>query len=140
MDGSLVFAGESPVWGGGVAFHDADGDGEVLARAYLVTHAQLCDVLEQEMHRSPGDDHDLGTLLRTGRHQVGPGAYETLRVVGELADHPVVTLSCADPRSLGLRHPAPAYVATIARGLRAAHGLSDTEVTAYLGGCPGYVS
>ena len=137
MRGELVFAWESPTWGGGIAFHDADADGEVLARAYLLTTRQLADVLEQEMRRAPGADHDLAPLLATGHHEIGPGRYETLRVVGEIGGLPVVSFSCTDPRSLGLRPPAPAYLATIARGLRAAHGLSEEEVTAYLARCPG---
>jgi hypothetical protein len=127
MPGGLVFAWQSPTWGGGIAFHEVDGEGadaagEVLANAYLLTHRQLVDVLEQEMWRSPGADHDLAPLLSSGRHEIGPGRYETLRVVGALA-------GC---RSLGLRAPAPAYLATIVRGLRAAHGLPDPEISAYL--------
>ena len=138
MAGELVFAWESPTWGGGIAFHDAEATGEVLARAYLLTSRQLVDVLEQEMRRTPGADHDLAPLLRTGVYEIGPGRYETLRVVGRLDDQPVVTFGCTDPRSLGLRPPAAAYVETLARGLRAAHGLSDAEIRAYLRRCPGW--
>lgn len=138
MRGALVFAWESPTWGGGIAFHDADAAGEVLARAYLLTTRQLSDVLEQEMRRLPGADHDLSPLLAGGQHRVGPGRYETLRVVGALDGRPVVTFSCTDPGSLGLRPPAPAYVATLARGLRAAHGLTDPQIEAYLSRCPGW--
>ena len=138
MRGRLVFAWESPTWGGGIAFHDAAGDGEVLARAYLLTTRQLSDVIEQEMRRPPGADHDLGPLLAAGRHELGPGRYETLRVVGLLEDRPVVTFGCDDPWSLRLRPPAPAYVETIARGLRAAHEMSDAEIEAYLSSCPGW--
>ncbi len=137
MRGELVFAWDSPTWGGGIAFHDAEADGEVLARAYLLTSNQLVDVLEQEMRRVPGADHDLTQLLADGWLVVGPGRYETLRVVGSLDDIPVVTFGGPEPRSLGLRAPAPAYVATIARGLWAAHGLGPREVAAYLAGCPG---
>lgn len=137
MRGSLVFAWESPTWGGGIAFHEPDRAGEVLANAYLLTERQLGDVLEQEMRRDPGADHDLATLLAAGHHTVGPGRYETLRVVGSLDDRPVVTFGCADACALGLRAPAPAYVATIARGLRSAHGLSDAEISAYLAQWPG---
>ena len=137
MPGELVFAWESPTWGGGIAFHDSDAAGEVLARAYLLTARQLSDVVEQEMWRTPGADHDLVPLLSSGRHSVGPGRYESLRVVGSLDDRPVVSIGCTDPRALGLRAPAPAYLATIVRGLRSAHHLSDTEISAYLARSPG---
>jgi hypothetical protein len=136
MSGRLVFAWESPTWGGGIAFHEADSSGEVLARAYLLTTRQLVDVLEQEMRRAPGADHDLAPLLDAGLLAVGPGRYETLRVVGALDERPVVTFGCADPRSLGLRRPAPAYKATMARGLRAAHGLTDAAIAEYLARWP----
>jgi hypothetical protein len=137
MPGALVFAWESPTWGGGIAFHDADAAGETLSRAYLLTSRQLSDVLEQEMWRTPGVDHDLGPLLESGLHALGPGRYESLRVVGVLEGRPVVTIGCADPRALGLRAPAAPYVATIARGLRSTHGLSVAEAAAYLAACPG---
>ena len=139
MPGELVFAWESPTWGGGIAFHEPDAGGEVLARAYLLTRRQLADVLEQEMRREPGADHDLSTLLETGRQVLGPGRYETLRVVGALDGRPVVSFGCADARALGVRAPAPAYLTTVARGLRSAHGLTDGEIAAYLLACPGMV-
>lgn len=110
MGGTLAFAWESPTWGGGIAFHQPDACGTTLARAYLVTVRQFADVLEQEMRREPGTDHD-------GR--------------------PVLSFSTPDVGALGLRAPAPAYVATIARGLRQAHGLADEEIVDYLLACPG---
>ena len=137
MRGGLVFAWESPTWGGGIAFYDAEAEGEVLARAYLLTVRQFADVVEQEMRRSPGADHDLAPLLAHGRLVLGPGRYESLRLVGTREERPIVTMACADPYALGLNAPAEAYVATIARGLRAAHGLTDEEIAEYLGRWPG---
>jgi hypothetical protein len=137
MEGALVFGWRSPTWGGGIAFYDAGGEGVVLTRAYLVTLQQFADVLEQEMRREPGVDHDLTPLLGGGTHAVGPGRYETLHLAGELEGRPVVTFSCPDVDELGVRAPAPAYVATIGRGLRATHGLCDDEIVDYLEACPG---
>lgn len=137
MSGAVSFAWESPTWGGGIAFHEPDAEGETLARAYRVTVQQLGDVLEQEMGRTPGTDHDLAEVLATGRHVVGPGRYETLHLAGEIDRRPVLTFSTPDAASLGLRAPAPAYVATMASGLRQAHGLGDDALVDYLFGCPG---
>jgi hypothetical protein len=137
MDGRVAFAWRSPTWGGGVAFHEPKADGETLARAYLVTAAQFADVLEQEMGREPGVDHDLDEVLAGGRQAVGPGRYETVHLVGELDGRPVLTFSSPDVEPLGLRSPAPAYVATMARGLRDAHALEDVEIADYLLDCPG---
>ena len=138
MDGRLAFAWESPTWGGGVAFHEPDADGEVLARAYLLTVRQFADVLEQEMGRAPGVDHDLATVLAERRHTFGPGHYETLHLAGEIDDVPVLSFSTPDVEPLGLNAPAPAYTDVMARGLHQAHGLDETAVAAYLSTCRGY--
>lgn len=139
MAGRLVFAWESPTWGGGIAFHEPAGDGEVLARAYLVTVRQFADVLEQEMRREPGVDHDLAPVMSGSPHPLGPGRYETVHLAGLLDGRPVLTFSSPDARALGLRPPAAAYVATLARGLRETHGLDDADVADYLLACPGVV-
>jgi hypothetical protein len=44
----------------------------------------------------------------------------------------VLTFSADDPAALEPGEPAPAYVATIARGLRHTHGLADDEIVDYL--------
>jgi hypothetical protein len=137
MAGRVAFAWRSPTWGGGVAFHEPDQPGETLARAYLVTAGQFADVLEQEMGREPGVDHDLAGVLAGGRQTVGPGHYETLHLAGELDDRPVLTFSTPDVEPLGLRPPAPAYVETMARGLRQTHDLGDEELVDYLADCRG---
>jgi len=137
LPGKVAFAWHSPTWDGGIAFLDAEGEGEALARAYLLTARQLADVLEQEMWREPGDDLDLDTLVRDRRLVVGPGRYETLRVVGELDGRPAVTFTATDLDALGIEPPADAYLATMARGLVAAHGLSAEAVVDYLAGCRG---
>jgi hypothetical protein len=72
--------------------------------AYLQTQRQIGDVLEQAMRREPGTDHDFAALLEDGHHAVGPGRYETLRVVGTLGSRPVVTFGCQDPPPSGSTH------------------------------------
>jgi hypothetical protein len=137
MPGRVTFAWHSPTWGGGLAFYDAGADGIVLARSYLLTVGQLTDVVAQEMWREPTEDLDLGPLLLHGRHELGPGRYETLHRVGELDGRPVVTFTASDIDALGVRPPTDAYVATLARGLREAHGLSPEETVDYLLTCAG---
>lgn len=133
MPGRLVFAWQSPTWGGAIAFHDPGGDREVLSTAYLLPRATFCDIVEQEMWREPVVDHDLAEVLGAGRQVLGPGRYETLHLAGELDGRPVVTFSAADPAALEAGQPAPGYLATMARGLRRSHGLTEAEITAYLG-------
>ena len=132
MPGRLVFAWHSPTWDGSIAFYDPAGDGHVLSTAYLLPRAGFSDVVEQEMWRPPGADHDLAEVLGSGRQVLGPGRYETLHLAGELDGRPVVTFSADDLAALGTGDPAPAYLATMARGLRRAHGLDDDAIADYL--------
>ena len=89
------------------------------------------------MWREPGVDHDLTEVLGSGRQVLGPGRYETLHLTGELDGRPVVTFSAADPHALEPGEPAPAYLATMARGLRRVHGLTDDEIDDYFAGFVG---
>jgi hypothetical protein len=137
LPGEMFFGWESPTWGGGIAFYDADAEGTTLARAYLVTEQQFADVAAQEMHRRPGEDLDLSHVLEHARHELGPGRYEALHLVGELEGAPVLTFTTPDPAVLQLNPPEAAYLRMVVTGLREAHGLSDAELTAYLLARPG---
>jgi hypothetical protein len=137
LPGEMFFGWESPTWGGGIAFYDAHAAGSTLARAYLVTVQQFADVAAQEMHREPGDDLDLTEVLEQGRHELGPGRYEALHLVGELEGLPVLTFTTPDPTALQRNSPAPAYTHLVAEGLRDAHGLTDGDLAAYLLSRPG---
>ena len=137
LPGEVFFGWESPTWGGGIAFYHAEVDGGAAARAYLVTAQQFSDVAAQEMHRPPGADLDLTTVLGSRRHDTGPGRYESLHLVGEIDGDPVLTFTTPDPAALQPNPPSSAYLATIARGLRDSHGLSDEAICDYLSARPG---
>ena len=126
LPGDVVFGWDSPTWGGGVAFFDAESPGEVPVTAYLLTRRQFSDVVDQEMWRAPGSDHDFTEVLSAGRSALGPGRYETVHRVGDLDGHPVLTFT-ADVLP-ALNAPSAAYLATMVRGLRAVHGMSDDEM------------
>ncbi len=138
LPGALYFAGESQQWGGGVAFydHEATDRGPTYARAYLVTTAQFADIAAQEMYRDVGADDPVEEVLLAGfegRHQVGPGRYETLLEVGRLEDLPLLVFTSPDGiDAVEHTRPAPAYAETLALGLRESRGWSDKEVAAYL--------
>ncbi len=138
LDGSVSFAWESPTWGGGIAFYDPDAEGTTYARAYQLTVEQFADVASQEMHRQPtGDPLDLIALAATGSLELGLGRYETLHVVGDIDEVPVVTFSSHHSDELTLNAPRPAYVTMMARGLSEAHGLDGTAIIEYLLTRPG---
>ena len=132
LPGRLFFAWDSPTWGGGIAFYDPDGEGTVYARAYRITAEQFSDLAAQEMRRDPGVELDLSRVLAQRRHSYGPGRYETLHLVGELDDLPVLTFTAPAGHGLLPNAPAPSYLATIRRGLRECHGLSEAVIDDYL--------
>ena len=82
LPGRLVFAGRSRVWGGAMAFHDTEADGEVVARGYRLTFGQLSDLVAQEARHPVGPD--LTPAEVAGRPWPTPsGVYEALVHLGE---------------------------------------------------------
>ncbi len=146
LPGTVYFAGESPQWGGGVAFYDHTRPGFTAARGYLVTAEQFADIAAQEMYRAPRSDDPLAALvlapLRDGRHELGPGRYETLVEVGRVDDLPLLTFT--SPHGIDqVPHTAPVdtYLSMVADGLRESRGWDDGRVASYLssiggGGAP----
>lgn len=137
LPGRLYFAGESPQWGGGAAFYDHEAEGPTAARAYLVTVEQLADIAAQEMYRipEPGDPIEKVLLdgLDEGRHDVGPGRYESLVEVGRLDGLPMYTFTA--PHGIGhVPHtrPAAGYLAVLAEGLRESRDWDEGRVEQYL--------
>lgn len=137
LPGRLYFAGESPTWGGGMAFYDHDEPGFTAARAYRITAGQFADVAAQEMHRLPRHDDPIERIviegIETGRHEAGPGRYETLVEVGRRDGLPMLTFTAphgydAVPHA----RPAEAYLAMLAQGLRESRGWSEARIRGYL--------
>jgi hypothetical protein len=139
LPGSVYFAGESSSWGGGVAFYDHETPGPTAARAYLVTAQQFADIAAQEMFRVPDPDDPIEEIVLggldpelDGRHRFGPGHYETLVEVGQIGGAPMLTFTAPHGRGhVAHNDPSPAYLATLAQGLREAHGWSQEQVEGY---------
>jgi hypothetical protein len=129
MAGGVTFAGTSSVWGGGMAFYQPHADGEVAARAYLLTFGQLSDVVAQEIRRPVGSGltHASAAIRQwaTNSH-----TYETLL---RLADHdgfPMFTLTSL--QDLEPTPPSSPYLRTMLRGLGEAFGWTADERAGYL--------
>jgi hypothetical protein len=97
--GRLTFAGTSTIWGGGLAYLDPLGAGEVVARGYLVTGYQLDDILEQERR------------------------YDGLATVDDRDGMPVVALTSSSTAEAAA--PSAPYLRTILGGLT--DGLLDLD-------------
>lgn len=141
VPGGLVFAEESRVWGGGMAFYDRGAEGVAACRAYLVTSEQFGDVAAQERRLPPGGEfaEDLAGLLPDVESLVtiGPGRYETVVRLGELDGAPMFTITHHDVRSLRLAPPTAAYLRWITLGLHEAHGYDASRIARYLMAAPG---
>ncbi len=141
LPGALLFAGESGVWGGGMAFFDPQGAGSVACRAHLLTAEQFADVVAQEMRLEPGGEfaQALATVLPEVRelHRMGPGRYETVVRLDTRDGVPLFTVTNGDVRGLELAAPTLPYLRSIATGLREAHGWDDARIASYLAAAPG---
>jgi hypothetical protein len=141
VPGGLVFAEESRVWGGGMAFYDRAAPGVAACRAYLVTTEQFGDIAAQERRLPPGGEfaEDLAGLLPDVESLVtiGPGRYETVVRLGELDGAPMFTITHHDVGSLRLAAPTAPYLHWISIGLHEAHGYDGARIARYLADAPG---
>ncbi|MEU5091746.1 histone deacetylase [Streptomyces sp. NPDC021356] len=138
LTGTLYFATESQVWGGGRAFYDPRAGGRVLARAHLLSAEQFSDIAAQEMYREPGARLDLTGALTHGRAVLGRGRYETLVCAGQADGLPVLTFTA--PWAVGdvpWNPPSAAYVRLLAGGLLSAGAWDADAVASYIAACPG---
>ncbi|MFC7362686.1 histone deacetylase [Nocardioides astragali] len=133
IPGSLRFAGESRVWGGGTAFYTPAGGGVVHARAYLLRLEQFSDLVSQETRHPVGRTLVLAEKgpTRHGLSQV----YDVVLDLGELDGHRLVTLSST--RDHRARPPSAAYVRTMLDGLAEGFDLDAEARVAYLAGMAG---
>ena len=120
-----------------MAIYDARTEGEVAARAYLITAEQFVDILAQEMRLKPGLHVDLAPVQETGWHTFGPGRYQTLSHLGIRDEFPMLTFTSADIDGHPLTPPSEGYLRTMARGLHESHGWTSTQIADYLTRVPG---
>jgi hypothetical protein len=134
LRGRLSFAGESSVWGGGMAFLASSADGVVHARAYLLRLEQLGDLVAQEARQRVGADLVLEVDGRPTRHGLSR-TYDVLLDVGELDGHRMLTLtgSSVPPANA----PSASYVRTMLEGLADGFGLDADARVAYLAAADG---
>ncbi|WP_299925227.1 histone deacetylase [uncultured Nocardioides sp.] len=134
LPGRLSFAGESGVWGGGMAFFVPGGDGVVHARAYLLGLDQLGDLVAQEARRPVGADLVLAADGRPTRHGLSR-TYDVLLDLGELDGHRLLTLT--GTRVPAAAAPSAAYVRTMLEGLTDGFGLDADARAGYLAAADG---
>ena len=122
------------VWGGGIAFYNPDADGEVAARAYLLTFGQLSDVVSQEARRPVGSDLALGNGIAHGGHDAVPMStrQSCMWRPDGLAMFTITSLQNLEPTA-----PSEHYLRTMLNGLGEAFGWTAAERVDYLLRAPG---
>ena len=134
LPGHLGFASVSRVWGGGMAFYHPCAEGELAARAYLVTFGQFSDVVSQEARRPVGSDLDLDGG-RDRRWPAPAGVYESVLHVDDLDGSPM--LSITSLQSLPPAAPSAPYLRAILAGLAETFEWGVDERVDYLLRAPG---
>ncbi|CAM2961977.1 Histone deacetylase [Prescottella defluvii] len=110
LPGTVYFAGESLVWGGGRAFYAPEVPGDTAACAYLVTAEQFDDIHSQE-----------------------PPCYDRILDLGTRDGTPLRTFtSVAAREDVTVTAPSGPYLATMTVGLREVFGWSSERAQAYL--------
>lgn len=133
VDHGLAFGGHSRRWGGGGVAHlrpRPEPATATLVRLWAITLGQLEDVHAQENGRAAAEAIDLVRLGATRSYDTEGGRYRRLLHLGELEGRPVITFTSPEP--LEPNPPGPDYLAVIARGVQATHGLSDAAARAYV--------
>jgi hypothetical protein len=134
LAGGLTFAGSSMVWGGGIAFYKPHADGELAARAYLLTFGQLSDVVAQEVKRPVGRDLVLDRGVER-RWRVASDVYETLLHLDDRDGLPMFTITSL--QNLQPTTPSSPYLRTMLDGLGEVFGWTLEERVRYLLRAPG---
>jgi hypothetical protein len=138
LPGTVYFATESQVWGGGRALYDPGASGKLAGRAYLITVEQFSDVASQEMYREPGLDLDLTQIVTGGLIQMGTGRYETFIYVGQDKQVPMVTFTAPwGIDDVPLLSPSSAYLQMLGQGLCETHAWDAQSAADYLANLPG---
>ena len=105
-------------------------DGELAARAYLLTFGQLSDVVAQEARRPVGSDLALDDGVERRWPVGGSHVYETLLHVGDREGLPMFTITSL--QNLEPTPPSAPYLRTMLDGLGEAFGWTTDERVRYL--------
>jgi hypothetical protein len=112
-----------------MAFYHPHADGEIAARAYLLTFGQLSDVVAQEIRRPVGTDISLdGAADR--RWLMNSRTYETLLRLPDRDGLPMFTITSL--RKTVATTPSASYLHVMLDGLGEAFGWSAHARAQYL--------
>ncbi|MDM5197827.1 hypothetical protein QUF79_07330 [Fictibacillus enclensis] len=135
MEYPLYFSKQESKWGaGGVAFigHQPAASSKTIGRMYLITEEQFMDVASQE-NGIDGLEFDFEKIKEARFLPLTEGWYGTIVYLGDCDGYPI--FSFTSNHDMGEEEyvaPAPGYLRTIAKGLKAM-GMTDDDILDYLG-------
>ncbi|TQM51714.1 hypothetical protein BDE36_3497 [Arcticibacter tournemirensis] len=127
----LYFAKSSSTWNnGGVGFlrNDFNKNAQTWGRMYLITKEQFVQVLQQEIGgKAVQIDFDRA---RTLDYVFAPGSwYSKIIYLGDHHGYPIFTFT--HEKDLPETSPSPAYLSTIAAGIKECFPYSNREIAEY---------
>ena len=132
----LYFAKSSSTWDdGGVCFLNTKTDikEETLARMYLVTEEQFCDIVQQENSQEEILSIDFEQTRKHGELIINEAAwYGNIIHLGDKNGHPIFTFNHVSNMMDEFNPPSDAYLLTIIRGLKETYDIDSTKVFDYL--------
>ena len=133
LNGSIIMAGTSSLWGGGVAFYNPDGEGQTLASGYLISVEQFNDIVSQENGGEAGGiTINFEELLQNGEANIG-GKYGKIIYLWSENSIPLVTFTYGDSfHKLTFNPASNSYLDVIRRGLKETFKMGKKEIETYL--------
>ena len=127
----LYFAKSSSTWNnGGVGFlrNEFNGNAQTWGRMYLITKGQFGQVVQQEIG---GKTVQIDfNRARTSDYVFAPGSwYGRIVYLGDQQGYPIFTFT--HEKDLPATTPSPAYLGTIAAGIKECFPFSNQEIAEY---------
>jgi len=133
----LYFTENSDSWEEkGVAFIKStkDPDARSLGRMYLITREQFTQIVRQENNVGSSTRIDFESTIKNGESLIPPIWYGRIIYLGDEEGYPIFTFTARWKYEEKIPNPpGEKYRRTIEKGLKEAYGMSDDEISAYLG-------
>lgn len=130
----IYFAKKSVTWDGdGICFlHPEKFPEKSLGRVYQISVSQFKDLVRQELIFDGVIEIDFEELRKKGSYNcLKDGRYGELLYLGEIENKPVISFTSPVHLSEEINPPSPAYLQTIAKGLKEIYDLKKEELVEY---------
>lgn len=137
IPGGLKFTVTTPDTGHVSAIYVPGADGEVLARAYLLTVSQFSSLVARLNGKTVSHDLELSSIQHRGYGDVLTGPYGQVRYLGKLDKYLSYTVTPSAWKNARPSPPSSAYIRLLGNGLLRSHELPPLGIGAYIVQWPG---